>query len=236
MASDLSIALHKLHVLLVQLEEIEGSLAHGPRRISACERKLAAAVAAVEDQKQTIKNNRKAADEANLKLRTREAEMRKLEGLLNQASSNKEYDIVKGQIATATADLATLEDSALAAMEESDNSQVKLKHLEADVTECRNKLSTVQNEVASAEAGLRNELEQLKIQVAEAEKAVKWGEHYSAYGRLRNAHLASALAAVEDMCCTACNNRITTQDAVRINTNVLMACRECGRLIYIVDK
>ena len=235
MASALSIALHKLHEMLIQLEDVEGQLAHGPRRIASGERKVKAAEAAIEQQKQVIKSNRKAADDANLKVRTREADLRKLEGVLNQASSNKEYDIVKGQMETAKTDIANLEDAALAAMEASDLSQQELKQQETELAKLKQQLESVKAEVADAEAGLMEQINGLKAKVAEAEKSVKWGEHSSAYGRLRGAHGASALASVEDMCCTACNNRITAQDAVRINTDVMMACRECGRLIYIVE-
>ncbi|MCA9038077.1 MAG: hypothetical protein KDA91_23290 [Planctomycetaceae bacterium] len=234
MPSELSIALHKLHSLLTELEDVEGSLAHGPRRIAAAERKLQASKDEVEVQKQTIKDCRKTADEGNLKLRTREADLRKIEGQLNQASSNKEYDIFKGQIASAKQDLATLEDAALAAMEALDVSQAHLKTVESGVIDAQKHLETVQKEVAAAESGLRQQLDELREKVAAAEKTIKWGEHSAAYARLRGAHGAAALASVEDQCCTACNNRITSQDVVRINTDVLIACRECGRLIYLL--
>jgi septal ring factor EnvC (AmiA/AmiB activator) len=101
MASEMSVALGNLHRLLQQLAEAEAALADGPRAVTLAEKQVVQAEQAIEEQKQTIKANRKAADDLNLKLKTKEAELAKLTGQLNTASSNKEYDIFKGQIEAA---------------------------------------------------------------------------------------------------------------------------------------
>lgn len=233
MASDLSIALQTLHGLLIQLEDAEKTLALGPRRIAAAEKQVQAAQAAIEQQKQDIKALRKSADEGNLKLRSREAELLKLQGMLNQASSNKEYDIVKSQIATAIQEKAALEDAALAAMERTDTAQQKLKSLEAGLKDHEAHQQKIRAEVQAAEPALREELAAVRARMEAAEKAIVWGDKAAVYQRLRAAHGRSALAAVEDLCCTACNNRMTTQDLVRINTGSIMMCRECGRIVYV---
>lgn len=234
MASDLSKALQNLHQLLHQLEDSDYLLAHGPRRIAAAEKAVRVATEDVENQKLAVKSARKHADECNLKLRSKEAELLKLTGMMNQASSNKEYDIVKAQLAAAGADRAQLEDAALAAMEQADSGQQKLKQLEADLRACEENFRTIEAEVKAAEPGVAAEVQRIQAEVEAVEKTISWGELVSNYGRLRGAHIAGALACVEDGFCTACNNRITTQDIVRINTGTLLACRECGRLVYIV--
>lgn len=234
MASDLSIALHKLHGLLAQLEDAERSVSHGPRRIATAEKQVQAARDAVEQQKLEIKARRKAADECNLRLRTREAELLKLQGMLNQASSNKEYDIVRTQIATATNEKSQLEDLALSAMDLSDTSQQQLKSLEASLKQLETQSDRIRTEIKAAEPDLQKEVSALQAQVAAAEQLIPWGDKSALYLRLRAAHGRSALAAVEELCCSACNNRITTQDFVRINTGNLICCRECGRIVYAV--
>ena len=93
MASEMSLALSSLHVLLRQLAEAEAALAEGPRAVTIAEKQVAQAELAIEQQKQTIKASRKTADELNLKLKTKETELTKFEGQLNTASSNKEYEI-----------------------------------------------------------------------------------------------------------------------------------------------
>jgi predicted nucleic acid-binding Zn-ribbon protein len=236
MASDLSIALSRLHLLLKQQEEVETTLSQGPRRIAVAEKSLQAAKDAVEQQKAEIKARRKATDEIQLKLRTKEAELLKLQGMLNQASSNKEYAIVKSQSETGSGEKLSMEDAALAAMDQVDAAQRRLKDLEAAVKQSEQQLAAIRSEVTSSETGLKTEQARLLHEVTTAEKAIDWGQHASAYLRLRAARLSGALAAIEDKFCTACNNSVTSQDIVRINTGSLQACRECGRIIYIVGE
>ena len=233
MASDLSKALQNLHQLLHQLEESDNLLTLGPKRVSAAKKAATTAAEQVEAQKAALKATRKQADECTLKLRSKEAELLKLTGMMNQAGSNKEYDIVKNQIATANSDRAQIEDDALAAMEQADACQKKLKQLESELKDCEAKARNVEAEVKAAEPGVTASVHKIQAEVATVEKTIPWGELVSNYGRLRGAHIAGALAAVEEGFCTACNNRITTQDIVRINTGSLLACRECGRLVYI---
>ncbi|MBL8815637.1 MAG: hypothetical protein JNL58_06380 [Planctomyces sp.] len=235
MATELSRGLQKLHELLRKLGEAEKTLSQGPRRISVAEKAVKAARDAIEAQKLEIKNSRKHADELNLKLRSKETDLVKLTGMLNQASSNKEYDIMKGQIQTAKGDQASIEEIALTAMEAADEIASALKGKEADLKQKEQHLKDVQAEVQAAEAGLKATIAELEAQVAQAETVLSAGDIRNAYGRLRLAHGAEALAAAEDSFCTSCSNKITTQDLVRMNTGTILLCRECGRILYVVD-
>lgn len=234
MASDLSKALQNLHQLLHQLEDSDNLLTLGPKRIAAAKKAANTAAEQVESQKLALKAARKQADENTLKLRSKEAELLKLTGMMNQAGSNKEYDIVKNQIAVANSDRAKIEDDALAAMEQADVCQKKLKQLEAELKDFEANARKVEADVKAAEPGVTAAIQKIQAEVAAVEKTIPWGDLVSNYSRLRGAHISGALAAVEEGFCTACNNRITAQDMVRVNTGSLLACRECGRLIYIV--
>jgi predicted nucleic acid-binding Zn-ribbon protein len=236
MASDVSISLSELHVLLKKLEDLEKTLAHGPRHIAAAEKSLQAAKDAVDQQKAEIKARRKAADEMNLKLRTKESELLKLQGVLNQASSNKEYAIVKSQSETGAAEKLAMEDAALAALDAADAAQRSLKDVEAAVKQCEQQLAAVRSEVQTSESGLKESLSQIQAEVAAAEKAIDFGGNVQTYLRLRSVRQSDALAAVEGKFCTACSNSVTSQDIVRMNTGSLLLCRECGRILYVVGE
>lgn len=231
MASEMSLALSSLHVLLRQLAEAEASLAEGPRAVTAAEKHVTQTEQAIEQQKQLIKSNRKSADELNLKLKTKESELAKLQGQLNTASSNKEYDIIKGQLETGKKDRSQMEETAFAAMEEIDSSQKKLKELEA---EFQAKKKNIQAEKAAFDQR-KPELEamasDIKIKISEAENVIP-GQGKAAYDRLRKAHGAAALAVMEDGFCEACSTKVTNQDMVRIRMSDFMSCRGCGRILY----
>ena len=107
-----------LHTLLQQLHDAEYLLSHGPKRIALAEKKVAAAGQDCEAQKAAIKDLKKSADQRNLDLKTSEAEIEKLNGQLNLAKTNKEYDIIRGGIETQQASSAELEDQILEILEE----------------------------------------------------------------------------------------------------------------------
>lgn len=234
MASDLSIALSQLHRLLLQLAEAETALAGGPRSITISEKLVTQAEEKIEEQKAVIKQTRKTADDLNLKLKTKEAELKKLQGQLNAATSNKEFDIFKGQIASIGSERAELENTAFEAMEEIDAAQATLKVLETELKNLRQAVQTLRTEVAANRPGLETKLEELKSQIDVAEKVIPPGEGLSAYRRLRIANGAGALAGIEDDFCEGCNCRVTNQDLVRIRTGEFLRCRECNRGLYVV--
>lgn len=230
--SKMSESLASLHNLLRQLAEAEGGLAEGPRAIAISEKQVAAAEQQIEQQKAAIKAARKHADELNLKLKTHEANLRKLEGQLNAASSNKEYDIIKGQIETAKKERGEIEETALAAMEEIDSSQLRLKQLEAELVTKKQAAQSTKSSVDAKRPELEGNIASLSASIAEAEKVIP-GEHKAAYQRLRKAHGADALSPLEDDFCSSCDGRVINQDMVRIRMSEFLACRSCGRVLYI---
>ncbi len=234
MASDLSIALSQLHSLLRQLAEAETAFSEGPRSIMLSEKQVAQMEQQIEDQKTRIKQARKTADELNLKLKTKEAELKKYEGQLNTATSNKEFDIVKIQIANVRKEQAEMENAAFEAMEEIDATQVTLKNLESDLKNRKQAAVEIKAEVEAGKPALEAALENLKSQIEIAEKVIPPGEGLSAYRRLRTANGPGALAGIEDDFCDGCNCKVTNQDLVRIRTGEFMRCRECNRGLYVV--
>lgn len=234
MVSDLSISLSQLHGLLQQLADAEAAFADGPRSIRSAEKQVTQAKQQIEEQKATIKQTRKIADELNLKLKTKEAELRKYEGQLNTATSNKEFDIVKGQIAHVGVERAELENAAFEAMEEIDAAQAVLKTLETELKARRQTAATVKADVEAGKPGLEASLETLKTQIEVAEKVIPGGEGLSAYRRLRIANGPGALAGVEDDFCDGCNCKVTNQDLVRIRMGEFLRCRECNRGLYVL--
>jgi predicted nucleic acid-binding Zn-ribbon protein len=234
MASDLSIALSQLHALLLELAEAEAAFSDGPRSITVAEKLVGQMEQQIEDQKAKIKLTRKTADELNLKLKTKEAELKKYEGQLNTATSNKEFDIVKVQIANVRTEQGGIENAAFEAMEEIDATQVALKTLETELKNRKQAAVKIKGEVEAGKPALEVTLQNLKAQIEVAEKVIPPGEGLSAYRRLRIANGPGALAGIEDDFCDGCNCKVTNQDLVRIRTGEFMRCRECNRGLYVV--
>jgi predicted nucleic acid-binding Zn-ribbon protein len=233
MASEMSAALSRLHELLRQLADAESTLAEGPRAAALAEKQVAAAEQQLEAQKLTIRSNRKLADELNLKLKSKESELQKLQGQLNTAASNKEYDIFKGQIDSAKKDRSSFEETALTALEEIDVSNVKLKELEKELKERKALVEAASKAYAAQRPEIEATIARLQSEIAAAEQTIP-ADAKAAFQRLRKAHGASALSDLDDEFCNACNGRVTNQDRVRIRMGEFVPCRACGRVLYIV--
>ena len=78
MPSDTSVLFQNLHQVLQKLEEAEQALGEAPRAISVGEKRVSRCEQDIADQKQKIRDLQKTADDLNLELKTREAEIQKL--------------------------------------------------------------------------------------------------------------------------------------------------------------
>lgn len=230
----MSVALTGLHELLKKLAEAEATLTDGPRRIVIAERLVKQAEQAIEDQKAAIRNCRKSADDLNLQLKTRESDIARLQGQLNTASSNKEYDIIKGQIDAAKKERGDIEEKAFEAMETADAAQLRLKALESDLQGRLAGLNQIRTEVDAERPALEANILELQSEVRESEKVIP-GEGRAVWERLRKAHGAAAVCPVEDGFCEQCSTKVTTQDLVRVRMNEFVCCRGCGRVHYLTD-
>src|SRR5688572_13027737 len=87
--------LHRLHLAL---QEVRSQLDRGPRQVRAREQLVAQGEADVAARREQLKSQRLNSDRKSLDLKTNEAKIADLRGKLNVASSNREFDIIKGQI------------------------------------------------------------------------------------------------------------------------------------------
>jgi uncharacterized protein len=235
MAVETSQALQQLHHVLQQLEDAESLLVHGPKRIAAAKKKIAAAEQVCAEQKENIKTLRKASDQKNLNLKSNEAEILKLTGRLNEASSNKEYDIIQGQVAAQQNQNDALEDEILLLLTKVDEVTSELTDAEGAVEALTQRCRKIEAEVQEREPGIREDIARLNGEITEAESAFPPGESRGDYERLRASIGAGALSEVQDTFCLACNTKVIAQDCVRMKIGEIVSCRECGRMLYTME-
>jgi len=232
MTAKTSRAFDQLHILLEQLQKAEQMLALGPKRIAVAEKKVAAAQQDAAAQKEQIQQLKKTADEGTLNLKVSEAEVAKHKLRLNEAGSNKEYQIIQGQIQAAQGRTETLEDEVLELLANVDAANSRLAELDQEIAEKQANVKTITEEVSSRKPGLTADVERLTAEISAAESVIPGGESMATYRRLREAMGASAMARVEDSYCTECNTGATPQDVVRMNMGEFVLCRACGRILY----
>jgi hypothetical protein len=123
----------KLHNLHLQLREVQDQLEKGPRQLRARQQIIQQKQDELEAQKQKQKTLKMGADQKSLQLKSNEAKIQDLRTKLNQANSNREFDIIRGQIEADTVANSVLEDEILDALEKVDAGQIALRKLEDEL-------------------------------------------------------------------------------------------------------
>lgn len=223
--------LKRLHELHLRLQELQQQLEHGPRQIKARQQIVARKEGEVDVLKAEYKQVRMLADQKNLQLKTKEGNIAQQKAKLNQATSNREFDIIRSQIDADTMANSVLEDEILEVLEKVDQLQAKIKKSEEEVAQAAAEVRRIAQEVETVAPKLRSQVSELEASLREAEKILP-GAAMETYRRLVQAHGAGALSTVENNACTACFAVLSTNTLVELNTGKFLFCRSCGRLLY----
>jgi uncharacterized protein len=224
--------LHRLHHQLTDLHE---RLDRGPKQIRANEANIAhreQELTAVRDESKTT---RVAADQKQLQLKTSEAKIRELRGKLNTAASNREYQILKEQIAADEMAKSVLEDEIIEALEHCDSFGPKIAEADKGLAAARERLGQIQTQVNQQEASIRADIERLDAELKESEEMLPPLVR-DVYQRLVRSRGEDAMAMVEDGFCGGCHQQVPLNVQAEIRMAHPMFCRSCGRLLYLAEE
>ena len=129
--------LPELHRLLLALQEVQEQIERGPRQLKVRQQAVAQKQADLEAQKQKLKSLRVSADQKSLQLKSNEAKLGDLRGKLNQAQTNREFDIIRSQIEADTVANSVLEDEILDALEQVDAGHLAGKKIEEELAQAK---------------------------------------------------------------------------------------------------
>ena len=223
--------LEKLHDLYLKLKEVQEELDRGPRVVKAKEAMLAKRQVELEETKHRHLEQRKLADSKNLQLKTAEVKLADFRTKLNMCGTNREFDILKGQIAADEMAKSVLEDEILDCMEQSDRLKVFVVEAEKVVAATKDDIQKFTAQIAAAKVGLADKAATLRVAVKEAEAVIQ-AEFLPQYRRLVNSYGADALALVENGVCSNCYVTLAPQEQVNLRGGKMMFCN-CGRLLYV---
>jgi predicted CXXCH cytochrome family protein len=224
--------LTELHRLHLALREVQEQLVRGPRQIKAREQLSLQAQADLEAKRKLLLELRKGVDRKQLDLKTNEARIADLRRKLNTASSNREYEIISGQIDADTMANSVLEDEILELMEKVDRAQHEITAADEKAKKTAAEKQRFATEFEAGAGLLRTRCEALTAEVRQAESGLT-GDVGQRYRRLVEAHGADALAPVEGGVCTSCHVQLTPQSKVLLNSGGVLFCGSCGRLLYL---
>ena len=223
--------LRKLHRIHRQLADLKGQIERGPRQIKAGEMLIAKAESDLQQSRETLKRATVASDEKQLQLKSREMRIVDLEGKLNTAASNREFSLLKEQIAADEQANSVLSDEILEALEQLDLMQAQVENNEKELAKQRSEQAARIIEVEAKMKELRGELQRVETELQESEKEIPAGAIVD-YKRLTEARGEDALAPIEGDSCGGCYQTLTTQLIDRLRMSMLIRCPNCNAFLY----
>ena len=208
--SDIAAGLRELHQLLLKLRDIREELDRGPKQIKARENLLNKSAEDLEAKREELMQAKAAADRKSLELKSNEGKINELQAKLNAATTNKEFDIIRGQMEADTVANSVLEDEILEVLDGVDRLQAEIGEAEKRVEQAKSELQKKTDAVSAAEAGLKSDADQLEAQISSVDGFLT-GDVRQRYTRLVAAHGPDALAQVDGKICTSCYTSITPQ-------------------------
>ncbi|MFT7643619.1 MAG: putative nucleic acid-binding Zn-ribbon protein [Pirellulaceae bacterium] len=227
-------ALRELHRIHQQFADLNDRLASGPRQIKVIENQLAAAEKRLEEVKEHHKRTRMNRDQRELQLKQRESKVEDLKVKLNTCSTNKEFQMLKDQIAADIQANSVLADEILELMEQTDEEATFVADHVDKVKASQSKLNEVKTKVDSERENLESERARVGEELAKAEDALP-SDIKVEYRRIADARGEGVLAAVSGECCGGCFQRLTPQTFNLLMMETPVFCKACGCLIYLPE-
>jgi predicted nucleic acid-binding Zn-ribbon protein len=223
--------LHRMHRQLADLTE---QLAAGPRTVAVRTKNVQTAEAKRTAAQEDVKRARMVADQKQLQLKSAEAKILDLEAKLNACKTNREYQTLGDQIAADRMATKVLEDEILEALEKIDGLKPAVPAAEAEIEIAKKLLAEAQTKVQAETGRLEVEVARISgdLRTAEQELAHDVREKYDRVVKQKG---ADGMSAIEAESCGGCFQQLTGNMVSDLLLGRVIACRSCGRLLYMPD-
>ena len=225
---------------LIKLQQLESTIADAkatiathPQRLADADTRLAESKQAVEAAKARLKDNQDARRDLEKDVAVYQGRLTKFKDQLSLVKTNKEYQAMQHEIATAQSDLGAVEEKVLERMLDADTISAEVKRAEAALAVRQKEIDAekkeLTEELVSVEAslkqasetrvGLLKDLEPRLIAVFEQVARVRKGVAIS--------------MATRDGLCSVCHVRLRPYvfQQVRANDSIIQ-CESCQRILY----
>ena len=225
---------------LIQLQTLESTIADArariaahPQRLADADARLAEADRVVEEAAQRLKDSQEARRIVEKDAAVYQGRLTKFKDQLSLVKTNKEYQAMQHEIATAQSDLGAVEEKVLERMLEADT-------IAADVKRAEAALATRQKEIDAEKKELTEELASVGTSLKEASEAraevvkgldARLMAIFEQVARVRKGVAIST--ATRDGLCSACHVRLRPFVFQQIRQNdAIIQCESCHRILY----
>ncbi len=232
---------------LIELQDVELQIVDIRRQLAAKQRSLArqagkvrSAEEAFAQAKADLKRTQMAADEADVDLKGRDANVNKLRDNLNTVRTNKEYAAILSQLNNEKADRTRVEARALELMSEVETKRKSLGEFETAVREETGRLSNLKIQLDQAQSSFADRLSGLEGRRDQAAEKLD-GKSIELFNRISERYEGEAMARVvqphprrHEYVCDGCNMSLAAERAnALLSRDEVITCDSCGRILFI---
>ena len=217
------------------MAEARAAIIQQPQKVAALDTRLDEAKRAVESIKDQLKANHDRRRELEKDVALYQGRLTKFKDQLMAVKTNREYQAMQHEIATAQSDLGSVEEKVLERMLEADELNAAAKRAEATLAaqskEIESQKTALQQELASTESSLKEATESRATLVKALEpRLVALFEHVA---KARKG--VAICSATRDGLCSVCHVRLRPPvfQQVRHNDSIVQ-CESCQRVLYWV--
>ena len=225
---------------LIKLQQLESTLADARATIAAHPQRLADADARLNESKQAVeaakgrlKDNQEARRNLEKDVAVYQGRLTKFKDQLSLVKTNKEYQAMQHEIATAQADLGGVEEKVLELMLEADTISADVKRTEAALTTRQKEIDKEKKELTEELASVNTSLKAASEARAELVKDLdaRLMAIFQQVARVRKGVAIST--ATRDGLCAACHVRLRPFVFQQIRQNdAIIQCESCHRILY----
>jgi predicted nucleic acid-binding Zn-ribbon protein len=224
--------MREIHRLRRFARDLQEQIERAPARHQAEQAKTARKQDAVRENQEAIKKLKVTVHEKEVTLRTTHGQIGRYQQQLNEVGSKKEYDALQAEIAAAREKCAKLEEEAFAAMAETEERTANIPPLEQAAKQAAEEFANWAKDSDARMADLKRQLDETQAKLKEVEAAVPASAR-SQFERIVRHRGVDAFAPVQDGTCGACRTEITAQQYNDLLIGNFVACKSCGRILYL---
>jgi predicted nucleic acid-binding Zn-ribbon protein len=221
----------EIHRLRRFARDLQEQIDRSPRQVKAQQARVARQEEAQRENLDAIKHLKVSTHAKETQLKGTHTQIARYKGQMDTASSTKEMDALKHQIATAEAAGLKLEDEILAEMAEAEERTARVPELEKAVQQVREEYARFEKAQNDKLADWKTQLEQTLAQLKQAETGIP-DSIRTQYNRIIAAMGPDGFSVVRGRICEACATTITAQNNQDLLTHQFVTCPACGRILY----
>ena len=218
-----------------RVRTLSGELEAMPGQIAAVERDVAARAAKFDELKTKTRQIEADRKKLDLDVQTKKASISRYRSQQQQTRKNEEFAALNHEIEHAEKEISELEDRELEFMEAYDKGLAALADAEKELLQFKEKAKQKRADMEKRSATLTADLIGAEEKQAVAEKAVP-EDVLPRYQRILKSKKDVAIVPIQHGACGGCHMKLTSQTVlVAKAAETLVACENCGRLVYWLE-